>query len=106
MNTRNYVEKLMYPYLDGTATSGKAPLRHTQYGSLRSMKFEGPLLYSYATIIAAVDRANKILYLSSRKYSQTTSRQQKDIALIAEQERFRVVHVSNITDYAQVIINQ
>lgn len=50
MNTRNYIEKLMYPYLDGTATSGKAPLRHTQYGSFRSMKFDGPLLYSYATM--------------------------------------------------------
>ena len=106
MNTRNYVEKLMYPYLDGTATSGKAPLRRTNYGSLRSMKFEGPLLYSYATIIAAVDRANKILYLSSRKYSQTTTRQQKDVTPIAEKERFRVIHVSNITDYAQAVINQ
>lgn len=96
----------MYPYLDGTATSGKAPLRRTDYGSLRSMKFEGPLLYSYSTIIAAVDRANKILYLSSRKYSQTTTRQQKDVTLIAEKERFRVIHVSNITDYAQAVINQ
>nr|DAG15635.1 MAG TPA: hypothetical protein [Caudoviricetes sp.] len=106
MNTRNCVEKLMYPYLDGTATSGKAPLRRTDYGSLRSMKFEGPLLYSYSTIIAAVGRANKILYLSSRKYSQTTTRQQKDVTLIAEKERFRVIHVSNITDYAQAVINQ
>lgn len=79
MNTRNYIEKLMYPYLDGTATSGKAPLRHTQYGSFRSMKFDGPLLYSYATLIAAVDRANKILYLSTRKYSQTTTYQQKTL---------------------------
>ena len=96
----------MYPYLDGTATSGKAPLHRTDYGSHRSMKFEGPLLYSYSTIIAAVDRANKILYLSSRKYSQTTTRQQKDVTLIAEKERFRVIHVSNITDYAQAVINQ
>ena len=106
MNTRKYIEKLMYPYLDGTATSGKAPLRHTPYGSFRSMKFDGSLLYSYATLIAAVDRANKIPYLSTRKYTRTTTHQQKNIALIAEQERFRVVHVKNITDYAQAIINQ
>ena len=54
-------------YLKGEKAQGN--------NSLGSISFKGTSLYSYSTQIAKVDRENKVIVVTLKKYSVTTSKQ-------------------------------
>lgn len=76
-----YTEKVITDYLKGEKRMGNSPRRFSQYygHKVTSMSFSECTLYSYSTVIAKVDRTEKVIYRSVAKYSPTTTRQQNDL---------------------------
>lgn len=101
---RTYVEKLGKEYIEGRKESGKSPLRTGLYGRrLRSMTWERTRLFSYQTHVATLDRQGKVLYVTTKKYSQTTTRQMKDIERLASCNGFHIVPTERVEDYAHIL---
>lgn len=88
-----YVEKLGTEYLKGEKCKGASRRRYSDYrgGHVVAMSYGGFRLYSYDTIIALVNRADKVLYINGGKYSRTTTDQQKSLCELAGRLGFRVV---------------
>lgn len=76
-----YTEKVITDYLKGEKRMGNSPRCFSQYygHKVTSMSFSECTLYSYSTVIAKVDRTEKVIYRSVAKYSPTTTRQQNDL---------------------------
>lgn len=93
---RNYIKNLIPQYLDGTKISGNSPKRYSDYYGrhLTAMSYNGERLYSYDTLVGLVDRNYKILYLTDKKYSATTSRQINDTDMCAYNHGYHVVYVA------------
>ena len=88
---RTYIEKLGKEYLEGRKESGKSPLRTGLYGErLRSMSWKRTQLFSYQTHVATVDRQGKVLYVTTKEYSQTTTRQMRDMERLASCNGFPI----------------
>lgn len=101
---RTYVEKLGKEYIEGRKESGKSPLRTGLYGRrLRSMTWKRTRLFSYQTHVATLDRQGKVLYVTTKKYSQTTTRQMKDIERLASCNGFHIVPTERVEDYAHIL---
>lgn len=101
---RTYVEKLGKEYLEGRKESGKAPLRTGFYGvRLRSMTWKRTRLFSYQTHVATVDRRGKVLYVTTKEYSQTTTRQMRDMERLASCNGFHIVPTERVEDYAHIL---
>lgn len=101
---RTYIEKLGKEYIEGRKESGKSPLRTGLYGRrLRSMSWQGNRLFSYQTHVATIDRAGKVLYVTTKKYSQTTTRQMRDIEWLASYNGFHIVPTERLEAYANIL---
>lgn len=101
---RSYIEKLGTEYIKGQKESGKSPLRTGLDGRhVRSMSWQGNRLFSYQTHVATIDRAGKVLYVTPRKYSQTTTRQMQDLAWLASYNGFHIVSTENVEAYSYII---
>jgi hypothetical protein len=101
---RTYIEKLGKEYIEGRKESGKSPLRTGLYGErLRSMSWQGNRLFSYQTHVATIDRAGKVLYVTTKKYSQTTTRQMRDNEWLASCNGFHIVPTERVEDYAHIL---
>ena len=101
---RTYIEKLGTEYIEGKKESGKSPLRTGLNGRrLRSMAWKGNRLFSYQTHVATIDRAGKVLYVTTKKYSQTTTRQMDDIERLASCNGFHIVSTERVEAYAHVL---
>lgn len=93
---RTYIKNLIPQYLNGTEIFGHSPKRYSAYQGrkLASMSYHDEKLYSYQTLVGLVDRNYKILYLTNRKYSATTTRQLNDTDICAYNQGFHVVYVA------------
>ncbi len=101
---RTYIKKLGTEYIEGKKESGKSPLRTGLDGRrLRSMSWQGNRLFSYQTHVATIDRAGKVLYVTTKKYSQTTTRQMDDIERLASCNGFHIVSTERVEAYAHVL---
>lgn len=101
---RTYIEKLGKEYIEGKKESGKSPLRTGLDGRrLRSMSWQGNRLFSYQTHVATVDRQGKVLYVTTKEYSQTTTRQMRDIEWLASCNGFHIVSTERVEDYAHIL---
>lgn len=101
---RTYIEKLGKEYIEGRKESGKSPLRIGLDGRhVRSMSWQGNRLFSYRTHVATIDRAGKVLYVTTKKYSQTTTRQMRDIEWHASCNGFHIVSTERVEDYAHIL---
>lgn len=101
---RTYIEKLGKEYIEGRKESGKSPLRTGLDGRrLRSMSWQGNRLFSYQTHVATIDRAGKVLYVTTKKYSQTTTRQMRDIEWLTSCNGFHIVSTERVGAYAHVL---
>ena len=104
---RTYIEKLGKEYLEGRKESGKSPLRTGLYGvRLRSMTWKRTRLFSYQTHVATLDRRGKVLYVTTKKYSQTTTRQMRDIERLASCNGFHIVPTERVEAYANILEGQ
>lgn len=86
---RTYIEKLGKEYIEGRKESGKSPLRTR--------------LFSYQTHVATIDRQGKVLYITTKEYSQTTTRQMRDIEWLARCNGFHIVPTERVEDYAHIL---
>lgn len=88
-----YVEKLGTEYLKGEKCKGASRRRYSDYRGAHvvAMSCGGFRLYSCDTVIALVNRADKVLYINGGKYSRTTTEQQKSLREVADRLGFRVV---------------
>lgn len=101
---RTYIEKLGKEYIEGRKESGKSPLRIGLDGRhVRSMSWQGNRLFSYQTHVATIDRAGKVLYITTKKYSQTTTRQMNDIEWLVSRNGFYIVATKNVEAYALIL---
>lgn len=101
---RTYIEKLGTEYIEGKKESGKSPLRTGLDGRrLRSMSWQGNRLFSYQTHVATLDRRGKVLYVTTKEYSQTTTRQMRDIEWLASCNSFHIVPTERVEDYAHIL---
>lgn len=101
---RTYIEKLGTEYIEGKKESGKSPLRTGLDGRrLRSMSWQGNRLFSYQTHVATLDRRGKVLYVTTKEYSQTTTRQMRDIEWLASCNGFHIVPTERVEDYAHIL---
>lgn len=101
---RTYIEKLGKEYIEGRKESGKSPLRIGLDGRhVRSMSWQGNRLFSYRTHVATIDRAGKVLYITTKKYSQTTTRQMNDIEWLVSRNGFHIVATKNVEAYAHIL---
>lgn len=104
---RTYIEKLGKEYLEGRKESGKSPLRTGLDGRrLRSMSWQGAQLFSYQTHVATVDRRGKVLYVTTKEYSQTTTRQMRDMERLASCNGFHIVSTERVEAYANILEGQ
>lgn len=104
---RTYIEKLGKEYIEGRKESGKSPLRTGLYGErLRSMSWKRTRLFSYQTHVATVDRRGKVLYITTQEYSQTTTRQMRDIEWLARCNGFHIVPTERVEAYANILEGQ
>lgn len=104
---RTYIEKLGKEYIEGRKESGKSPLRTGLYGErLRSMSWKRTRLFSYQTHVATLDRRGKVLYVTTREYSQTTTRQMRDIEWLASCNGFHIVPTERVEDCAHILEGQ
>lgn len=104
---RTYIEKLGKEYIEGRKESGKSPLRTGLYGErLRSMSWKRTRLFSYQTHVATVDRRGKVLYITTKEYSQTTTRQMRDIEWLASCNGFHIVPTEHVEAYANILEGQ
>ena len=101
---RTYIEKLGKEYIEGRKESGKSPLRTGLDGRrLRSMSWQGNWLFSYQTHVATLDRRGKVLYVTTKEYSQTTTRQMRDIERLASCNGFHIVPTEQVEAYAHIL---
>lgn len=101
---RIYIKKLGKEYLEGRKESGKSPLRTGLDGRrLRSMSGQGARLFSYQTHVATLDHRGKVLYVTTKEYSQTTTRQMRDIEWLASCNGFHIVPTERVEDYAHIL---
>lgn len=101
---RTYNEKLGTEYIEGKKESGKFPLRTGLDGRrLRSMSWQGIRLFSYQTHVATLDRQGKVLYVTTKEYSQTTTRQMRDIERLASCNGFHIVPTEQVEAYAHIL---
>lgn len=101
---RTYIEKLGTEYIEGKKESGKSPLRTGLDGRrLRSMSWQGIRLFSYQTHVATLDRQGKVLYVTTKEYSQTTTRQMRDIERLASCNGFHIVPTEQVEAYAYIL---
>lgn len=101
---RTYVEKLGKEYIEGRKESGKSPLRTGLYGRrLRSLTWKRTRLFSYQTHVATVDRRGKVLYVTTKEYSQTTTRQMRDMERLASYNGFHIVPTEHVEAYAHIL---
>lgn len=101
---RTYIEKLGTEYIEGKKESGKSPLRTGLDGRrLRSMSWQGNRLFSYQTHVATLDRRGKVLYVTTKEYSQTTTRQMRDIERLASCNGFHIVPTEQVEAYAHIL---
>lgn len=104
---RTYIEKLGKEYIEGKKESGKSPLRTGLDGRrLRSMSWQGNRLFSYQTHVATVDRQGKVLYVTTKEYSQTTTRQMRDMERLASCNGFHIVSTERVEAYANILEGQ
>lgn len=52
---------------------------------------------------AAIDRQGKVLYITTKEYSQTTTRQMRDIEWLARCNGFHIVPTERVEDYAHIL---
>ena len=101
---RTYIEKLGKEYIEVRKENGKSPLRTGLYGErLRSMSWKRTRLFSYQTHVAAIDRQGKVLYITTKEYSQTTTRQMRDMERLASCNGFHIVPTERVEDYAHIL---
>lgn len=101
---RTYIEKLGKEYIEGRKESGKSPLRTGLDGRrLRSMSWQGARLFSYQTHVATLDRRGKVLYVMTKEYSQTTTRQMRDMERLASCNGFHIVPTERVEAYANIL---
>lgn len=81
---RTYIEKLGKEYIEGRKESASLPCGPDYTESVwRSMSWKRTRLFSYQTHVATVDRRGKVLYITTKEYSQTTTRQMRDMERLA-----------------------
>lgn len=104
---RTYIEKLGKEYIEGRKESGKSPLRTGLYGErLRFHDMERTRLFSYQTHVATLDRRGKVLYVTTKEYSQTTTRQMRDMERLASCNGFHIVPTERVEAYANILEGQ
>ncbi len=59
-----------------------------------------------AAIDAAVDRRGKVLYITTKEYSQTTTRQMRDMERLASCNGFHIVPTERVEAYANILEGQ
>lgn len=90
---RKYAKEVITDYLKGEKRMGNSPIRYSQYygHKVTSISFSECTLYSYSTVIAKVDRTEKVIYRSTCKYSPTTSQQQSALEYLGSRMGFKFV---------------
>lgn len=68
-----------------------------------SMTWKRTRLFSYQTHVATIDRQGKVLYITTKEYSQTTTRQMRDIEWLARCNGFHIVPTERVEDYAHIL---
>lgn len=67
------------------------------------MSWKRTRLFSYQTHVATVDRQGKVLYVTTKEYSQTTTRQMRDMERLASCNGFHIVPTERVEDYAHIL---
>ncbi len=70
------------------------------------MSWQGNRLFSYQTHVATVDRQGKVLYVTTKEYSQTTTRQMRDMERLASCNGFHIVSTERVEAYANILEGQ
>ena len=71
-----------------------------KYGELRKRKT------FHQTHVATVDRRGKVLYVTTKEYSQTTTRQMRDMERLASCNGFHIVSTERVEAYANILEGQ
>lgn len=71
-----------------------------------SMTWKRTRLFSYQTHVATVDRRGKVLYITTKEYSQTTTRQMRDMERLASCNGFHIVPTERVEAYANILEGQ
>lgn len=93
---RKYIERMFRDWMNGSrrGISGSGSGTH-------SARYDGDIWYSYWTEIAF--RKGNVLYMSAKKYSATTTRQQSSLATMASRYGLRVVEVADDYELRKII---